>query len=98
MGRSTRLASVGMGALPPVLATSDLAFDIVFSVFVVASLVLAGFVIAWVIRRDRVGRAEWSARRQAAATPDAGELGSRRRNGAPPAAPGDPRRQPEPGR
>jgi len=52
-----------------VLIASNVAFAIVFSIFIVAMVVLAVVVLLWAIRRDRAGRADWLARRQDRGTP-----------------------------
>ncbi|HTX63086.1 MAG TPA: hypothetical protein VMD28_05580 [Acidimicrobiales bacterium] len=60
------------------LATVDLAvagggaFVAVFAVFVAAFVVLAIVTLRWAVRRDRVGRAEWVRRREAAEERGAG--------------------------
>ena len=46
-----------------VLLAANLAFAIVFGVFVVALVVLGVVTMAWAVRRDRLGRADWLARR-----------------------------------
>jgi hypothetical protein len=52
-----------------VLIASNVAFAIVFSIFVVAMVVLAVVVLIWAIRRDRVGRANWLRGRQRRGSP-----------------------------
>ncbi len=60
----------GAMALPPVplalvlqpLVASDVAFAVVFGVFLVALLTLIVIVVRWAIRRDRQGRAAWRER------------------------------------
>ena len=42
---------------------ADAAFDAVFSVFVVACVVLIVVTMRWAVRRDRSSRAAWLARR-----------------------------------
>lgn len=49
--------------LRPLLA-SDVAFAVVFGVFVVAILALVVIVLTWAFRRDRQGRAAWRQRQQ----------------------------------
>jgi hypothetical protein len=44
---------------------ADAAFYAVFGVFVVAFVVLVVITLRWAIRRDRVGRVQWTARREA---------------------------------
>lgn len=48
----------------PHLLGADVAFDVVFAVFVVAFAVLAVVTVRWAVKRDRAGRADW-VRRQA---------------------------------
>lgn len=50
--------------LGPAPAT-DVAFGVVFGVFVLAILVLAVLAIRWGVRRDRPGREAWKARHAA---------------------------------
>lgn len=38
-------------------------FDVVFGLFVVAMVVLCGFIITWAVRRDRARWREWRDRR-----------------------------------
>ncbi len=45
-----------------VLLASDVAFGIVFGVFVLALLVLAVIAIRWGVRKDRPGRQAWRQR------------------------------------
>ena len=50
-------------AVPPLFApASDVAFGIVFGVFVAATAVLAVVTIVWAVRRDRSGRETWRQR------------------------------------
>jgi hypothetical protein len=49
--------------LRPLLA-SDVAFAVVFGIFVVALLTMIVIVITWALRRDREGRAAWRQRQQ----------------------------------
>ena len=52
-------------AAAPLLSTSspaDVAFYVVFGVFVVAIVVLAVIVIVWAVRHDVAGRQAWRAR------------------------------------
>jgi hypothetical protein len=52
-------------AMPlPVFFEVDVAFAVVFGVFVVALLSLAVIVIVWAIRSDREGRIAWRQRQQ----------------------------------
>jgi hypothetical protein len=58
----------------PLLAADDVAFAVLFGIFIVALLTLIVIVLTWVIRRDRQGRADWRQRqldRSAAAEGDA---------------------------
>jgi hypothetical protein len=59
------------------LAT-DVAFGIVFGIFVLATLVLAVVAIRWGVRRDRPGRQAWRQRHLggAAGSNGAGPVGS----------------------
>jgi hypothetical protein len=47
----------------PLLA-SDVAFGVLFGIFVVALLALIVIVLLWAFRRDRAGRAAWRQRQQ----------------------------------
>jgi hypothetical protein len=58
---------VVIGRYLPPLAT-DVAFAVVFGVFVVALAVLAFVAIRWGVRKDRPGRAEWRRRYEEAAS------------------------------
>ncbi|HUZ08610.1 MAG TPA: hypothetical protein VMU76_00360 [Acidimicrobiales bacterium] len=50
-------------SLPPFSApASEVAFGIVFGVFVVAIAVLAVVTVTWAVRRDRPGREAWRRR------------------------------------
>jgi hypothetical protein len=49
---------------PQPLLASDVAFAVVFGIFVVAMLTLIVVVVTWAIRRDRDGRAAWRQRQQ----------------------------------
>jgi len=60
------MTAATFGVVPTVLLGADVAFDAVFSVFVVAFVVLAVVTVRWAIKRDRAGRAAW-VRRQAPA-------------------------------
>lgn len=48
----------------PLLAANDVAFAVLFGIFIVALLTLIVIVLTWVIRRDRQGRADWLQRQQ----------------------------------
>jgi len=63
LGGSSLVAVTGR-YLPPLAA--DVAFAVVFGVFVVALAVLAFVAIRWGVRKDRPGRAEWRRRYEAA--------------------------------
>jgi membrane protein implicated in regulation of membrane protease activity len=57
-----------LGAAP----ATDVAFGVVFGLFVLAVVVLAVLTIRWAVRRDRPGREAWKARslaRRAGAAP-----------------------------
>jgi hypothetical protein len=63
------------------LLATDLAFGIVFGVFVLALLVLAVIAIRWGVRQDRPGRQAWKQRHLDAPQGNgAGPLGSRASN------------------
>jgi hypothetical protein len=64
-------------ALSGSLLASDVAFGIVFGVFVLALLVLAIIAIRWGVRKDRPGRQAWRQRHLDARGSGAGPLGSR---------------------
>jgi hypothetical protein len=46
----------------PLLAANDVAFAVIFGIFVVALLTLMVIVVTWAVRRDRQGRAAWRQR------------------------------------
>jgi hypothetical protein len=46
----------------PPLAANDVAFGIIFGIFVLALLTLIVIVLRWAIGRDRQGRAAWRSR------------------------------------
>jgi ABC-type branched-subunit amino acid transport system permease subunit len=48
----------------PLVASSSVAFGIIFGIFVAALLVLIVIVVLWAVRRDRAGRALWRQRQQ----------------------------------
>jgi hypothetical protein len=48
-------------------AASNVAFFVIFGVFVAAMLVLIGIIIVWAVRHDIAGRRAWMERRQQAA-------------------------------
>jgi len=47
---------------PRPLLASDVAFAVLFGIFIVALLVLIAIVLTWAIRRDKQGRAAWRQR------------------------------------
>jgi hypothetical protein len=58
---------------PRPLLASDVAFAVLFGIFIVALLVLIVIVLTWALRRDKQGRAAWRQRqldRSAAAEGD----------------------------
>jgi hypothetical protein len=57
-------------------SAGNTAFYVIFGIFVVAMLTLAGIVIVWAVRHDMAGRAAWRERQA--------------RRGAPPPPPGTP--------
>jgi uncharacterized membrane protein YccC len=48
----------------PFVASSSVAFGVIFGVFVAALLVFVVIVVLWAVRRDRAGRALWRQRQQ----------------------------------
>ena len=50
--------------------SSNIAFDVVFGIFVVAFVSLSVFVAVWAIRRDAAGRRQWRAEQAAGDEPD----------------------------
>ena len=48
----------------PLLASDDVAFAVIFGIFIVALLTMIVIVIRWSIRRDRQGRVAWRQRQQ----------------------------------
>lgn len=52
------------------------AFYAVFSVFVVAFVVLTVITLSWAVRRDRAGRQAWIERRRAQKSAPGGEAGA----------------------
>jgi hypothetical protein len=47
-------------------AASNVAFYVIFGIFVAAMLVLIGIILVWAVRHDMTGRRAWMERRQAA--------------------------------
>jgi hypothetical protein len=64
-GPGSSLVTVSGWPLP--LLASDVAFAVVFGVFVAALAVLGFVAIRWGVRKDRPGRAEWRRRYEEAA-------------------------------
>ncbi len=56
---------MALARLFPTVAASNAAFFTLFSVFVVAMLVMIFITVRWVIRRDRAGRKAWVQRQLA---------------------------------
>jgi hypothetical protein len=56
------IPSAPLALLSPPLAANDVAFGVIFGIFVLALLILIVIVLRWAIRRDRQGRAAWRAR------------------------------------
>jgi hypothetical protein len=54
------------------LAANDAAFAVLFSIFILAMLVMIVITLRWTIRRDRAGRAAWRARREGESPPTPG--------------------------
>ena len=48
-------------------AASNVAFYVIFGIFVAAMLVLIGIILVWAVRHDMTGRRAWMERRQQAA-------------------------------
>ncbi len=48
----------------PLLASDDVAFAVLFGIFIVALLTMIVIVIRWSVRRDRQGRVAWRQRQQ----------------------------------
>jgi len=79
-GDSARGSSLSVVSGWPLPLASDVAFAVVFGVFVVLLAILGFVAVRWGIRKDRPGRAEWRRRYLAAAgesaangsTPDSG--------------------------
>lgn len=72
----------------PLFLAADAAFVAVFSVFVVAFVVLTVITLTWAVRRDRVGRRAWLERQRRASGTEAPPTG--------PALDGHGRRRPRP--
>ena len=51
------------------VAAVNVAFAVVFGVFVVAFVALIVFIAVWAIRRDKAGRDEWLDRRDESSAP-----------------------------
>jgi hypothetical protein len=49
---------------PRPLLASEVAFAVVFGIFIVALLVLTVIVLTWAFRRDKQGRVAWRQRQQ----------------------------------
>jgi hypothetical protein len=76
--RCPRGDASSLGAVPTVgLPASNLAFVLTFGIFVAAFVALCVITIAWTIRRDRRGRAEWLERRRQAEGDAEGHNGTR---------------------
>jgi hypothetical protein len=54
--------------ISPLLASDDVAFAVIFSIFVVALVVLIVITLRWTFRRDKAGRVAWRERQAAAST------------------------------
>jgi hypothetical protein len=48
--------------IPAPLLASNVAFAVIFGIFVVALVVLIVITLTWALRRDRIGRAQWRQR------------------------------------
>jgi hypothetical protein len=64
---------VSLAFFSPPLAANDVAFGVIFGIFVVALLTLIVIVLRWSIRRDRQGRAAWRARQTGGASSTNGD-------------------------
>jgi len=60
---------------------ANVAFAVVFGAFVVALVVLAVITLTWAVRRDRVGRKAWLARRSGQLAEDPGGVPQASSNG-----------------
>jgi len=60
--------------LPLPLLASNTAFAVIFGIFLVSLVVLIVVTLTWAIRRDRAGRAAWTARQQQKAAPENGDV------------------------
>jgi hypothetical protein len=49
---------------PRPLLASDVAFAVLFSIFIAALLVMIVITLTWAVRRDKQGRAAWRQRQQ----------------------------------
>jgi uncharacterized membrane protein YadS len=61
------------------VASTSLAFAIIFGIFVVALLVLIVITLMWAYRRDKAGRVLWRQRQQERAAPGEGDVPPTRR-------------------
>jgi hypothetical protein len=60
---------VTRSTLGDVLAASNVAFFVLFGIFVIAMVVLTFITLRWVIRRDKAGRQAWLERKQQGSPP-----------------------------
>lgn len=72
--------------LLPLLA-SDVAFGVIFGIFVLALLALIVIVLRWAFRHDKAGRAAWKQRQLNRQLPPAAPGGAASEGGAPPVPP-----------
>ncbi len=79
-----------MGSAVVVLA-SNVAFVVVFGVFVAALAVLAVIIVVWAWRRDKPARSAWKRQRQALVLPEADPAANGHRPVASDRPPTDPR-------
>ena len=70
-----------MGILIVLPLATDVAFAVVFGVFVLAFAALAVITIAWAVRRDRPGREAWRRRQQGMVTGGGGDTAPGRSSG-----------------
>jgi hypothetical protein len=77
------------------LLAANVAFFVVFSIFVVAFTVMGVITLTWALRRDRAGRSEWLERQVDESASGAGDVPTPRTNGRqPPAGRGGPESKP----
>jgi len=80
---------------PSTLLAANVVFAVVFGAFVVALVVLAVITLTWAVRRDRVGRKAWLARRSSQLAEDPGRVPRASSNGHKPVRRARPERPPQ---